>query len=188
MVPYHLLTDAELAALLKAGDHAAFTEIYKRHWKSLYEASYSMLKDSDTSNDLIQEIFLWLWINREKHTTSAFKPYLYAAVKYKVANVIRHGKVKEEFFNRAVAGYTEMATEENSIEVNELKEIITQFTASLPDRARQIFHLSRNEFLTNKEIAEKMGISEKTVENQMNISIRKLKTSLGKMSFWSVFL
>jgi len=66
--------------------------------------------------------------------------------------------------------------------------VITQFIETLPPRAREIFHLSRNEYLTNKEIAERLDISEKTVENQMTISLKKLKVTLGKMSFWSVFL
>lgn len=186
-IPNHI-PDIELASLLKKGDEKAFNEIYKRHWAFLYQSAYTILKDAAACDDIIQEIFVWLWVNREKHLTDAFRPYLHAAVKYKIANLIRHGKVKDNFFARATINASEMTTHDNSMELKELKEIIAQFTASLPHRARMIFHLSRHELLSNKEIAEQLGISEKTVENQMNINLKKLKRSLGKMSFWASFL
>jgi len=187
MLTYANLSDLELISLLKKGDELAFTEIYKRYWEFLYQSCYSILKDGDTCDDIVQEIFVWLWANKEKHITDSFKPYLYAAAKYKIANLIRHGKVKDAFFERSVY-LNKLSSDENEMELKELKEIIAQFTSSLPDRAKMIFHLSRNELLSNKEIAEKLGISEKTVENQMNINLKKLKASLGRLSFWSVFL
>jgi RNA polymerase sigma-70 factor (family 1) len=188
MPGYNELSDKELAALLRAGDGVAFTEIYNRYWEFLYKSGYGILKDSDACDDIVQEIFVWVWLNKEKQFTDSFKPYLHAAVKYKVANTIRHGKVKEAFFARAVENYHEVAVDENSVELHELKGIIKSFSESLPERARMIFQLSRDEFLTNKEIADRLGISEKTVENQMNINLKKLKHSLGKMSFWSILL
>lgn len=178
----------ELLHLLRRSDAAAFTEIYKRYWEFLYKSCFSILKDCDVSDDIVQDIFVWLWSNREKHITDSFKPYLYSAVKYKVANVIRHGKVKEAFFERAVQNYQEADTANNELEIKELKEIIAQFTSTLPERARMIFDLSRNKLLSNKEIAAQLGISEKTVENQMNINLKKLKNSLGRLSFWSVLI
>lgn len=187
MINYSNLSDPELISLLKEGDELAFTEIYKRYWEFLYQSCYSILKDSDTCDDIVQEIFVWLWANKEKHITDSFKPYLYAAAKYKVANLIRHGKVKDAFFERSVY-LNQLSADENVMELKELKEIIAQFTSGLPERARMIFHLSRNELLSNKEIAERLGISEKTVENQMNINLKKLKGSLGRLSFWSVFV
>lgn len=188
MADYYSLSDIQLLHLLRRSDAAAFTEIYKRYWEFLYKSSFSILKDCDISDDIVQDIFVWLWSNREKHLTDSLKPYLYTAVKYKVANVIRHGKVKEIFFEKVVQNYQEAEVDPNNLEVKELKEVIAQFTSNLPERARMIFDLSRNKLLSNKEIAEQLGISEKTVENQMNISLKKLKISLGRMSFWSTLI
>jgi RNA polymerase sigma factor (sigma-70 family) len=58
----------------------------------------------------------------------------------------------------------------------------------LPPRARLIFQLSRNEHLSNREIAEKLGISEKTVENQITIALKKLRIAMGSISVWLFFL
>jgi len=154
MEPRINIDDSRLLALLKDGDHAAFDRIYRQHWEHLYRAAYSILKDNDACDDIVQEIFVWLWTNREKHLTDNLRPYLRAAVKYKIANLIRHGKVKEAFFSRTVAQYQESLQEENSYEVTELKNIIAAFTETLPERAKQVFKLSREQNLSNKEIAD----------------------------------
>jgi RNA polymerase sigma-70 factor (family 1) len=188
MDPLKSLHDQDLLTRLREGDHMAFNEIYERYFATLYSSAYSLLKDADTSDDIVQEIFVWLWCHREQHLTDALKPYLRAAVKYQVAKLVRHGKVKEAFYERTVAAYQPNVPDDQSYELRELQAIIAAFTASLPGRAQEVFRLSREELLTNKEIAARLNISEKTVENQMTINLRKLKLTLGKMSFWSLLL
>lgn len=153
----------------------------------MYQSAYNILKEEDPCLDIVQEVFVWLWNNREKLNVNSLRSYLISAVKYKVANYLRHGKVRQNFFEEVQRFKQDDAFNDTSLELKELKELIGRFTEELPARSRQIFHLSRNEHLSNKEIAEEMGISEKTVENQMTIALRKLRVSLGKMSFWMVF-
>ena len=188
MVLYNTLIDIELNALLRDGDHTAFNEIYERYWQTLYQTAYSLLKDKEGAHDVVQEIFVWLWTNRERHLTDSLQPYLRAAVKYQVAKLVRHEKVKAVFYDRTVASYEPYASDDQNYEVRELQAIITAFTQSLPDKAREIYRLSREELLKNKEIAILLNISEKTVENQMTINLRKLRLALGKMFFWSTLL
>ncbi|ODS83303.1 MAG: hypothetical protein ABS46_06875 [Cytophagaceae bacterium SCN 52-12] len=181
-------TDIELLALLRTGDHDAFTRIYQRYWESLYRSGYAILQDADVCDDIVQDIFVWLWNNREKHITDHLAPYLHAAVRYKVANVIRHGKIRSEYVEQAKANYHKAMEGDHNTELLELQEIIAQFTDRLPTRARQIFRMSREEFLSNREIAKQLGISEKTVENQINLTLNKLRIILGGKYFWSVLL
>ncbi|MDN5287869.1 MAG: polymerase sigma-70 factor [Mucilaginibacter sp.] len=188
MALYDTLTDVELTAFLRDGDHTAFNEIYERYWQTLYQTAYNLLKDNDGAHDVVQEIFVWLWTNRDRQLTDSLQPYLRAAVKYQIAKLVRHGKVKAAFYNRTVANYEPVASSDQNYEVRELQAIIAAFTQSLPDKAREIYRLSREELLTNKEIAIRLNISEKTVENQMTINLRKLRLALGKMSFWSILL
>ena len=188
MALYNKLTDLELIALLREGDHSAFNQIYERYWQTLYQTAYNLLKDNDGAHDVVQEIFVWLWTNRERQHTDSIQPYLRAAIKYQVAKLVRHGKVKAAFYDRTVADYHVTTISDDGYEVRELQYIIAVFTRSLPEKAREIYRLSREELLTNKEIAHRLNISEKTVENQMTINLRKLRLTLGKMSFWSVLL
>lgn len=180
------LTDPELMALLRSGDRSAFDEIYYRYSKSLYQFAFSILKDENECTDAIQDVFVWLWQNREKIQVVSLRGYLCAAVKYKLARVITGSKRRSAIL--AAGPVINEPFVDDSLEIKELKAAIRDFIESLPPRARHIFHLSRNEYLSNREIAAHLGISEKTVENQMTISLKKLRLRLGRLSFWQLFL
>lgn len=182
----NILSDQELTIQLKEGSRAAFNQIYYRYSESLYRYAFNIVKDEDECTDAIQEVFIWLWSNREKVQINALNGYLSAAVKYKLMRVIQQSKRRAEI----LAQRPELSHSfiDNSLEIRELQTVINDFIHTLPPKARQIFELSRNEYLSNKEIAEKMGISTKTVENQMTITLKKLKKNLGAMYFWSPFL
>lgn len=177
-------TDLELQSMLKQDSRAAFEEIYRRYWRNMYEAGLAVLKDADQSRDLVQEIFIKFWEHRQHLEINALKAYLLNAVKYKVANSIRHEKVKEVFFTEAQKVNLAYYYPEDQLELTQLRSFIQQATSALPPKCKEIFFLSRNEQLSNKEIAIRMGISEKTVENQMTIALRKLKKALGNLYFY----
>ncbi len=183
---FHSLTDSDLIALLKSDRSAVFSEIYNRHWETLYQSAFNILKDKDCCLDIVQDVFISLWKNENLNIVS-LRGYLIAAVKYQVANYLRHGKVKQFFFEEVQQSHQHSAFFDTSLEVKELKEIIYHFTNALPERSRLIFKMSRNEHMTNKQISEELGISEKTVENQITIVLRKLRMKLGSKSFLLTF-
>jgi len=179
-------TDQELTALLKQGDREAFNQIYHRYVPYLYQYAFNILKDEDECTDAVQDIFVWLWENRLKINVNVLKGYLISAVKYKLTRVIQGSKRRSEILS--VTPLQQESFIDDSLEVKELKQAIQEFVSMLPERARMIFEMSRHEYLSNKEIAAKLNISEKTVENQMTIVLKKLKSGLGKMSFWSTLI
>lgn len=180
------LSDQELTAQLRAGSHNAFNEIYRRHSEYLYNFAFHIIKDQEECIDAIQDVFIWLWSNREKIHVTSLKGYLCAAVKYKLTRVIQNSKRRTEI----LAGIPEIKNFfiADTVEIKELQTLISAFIETLPPKAKRIFELSRKEYLSNKEIAQKLAISPKTVEKQISISLKKLKENLGKMYFWSVFL
>jgi len=181
-------SDNELLALLNKGDRRAFDAIYNRYWADLYKSAYRLLRDQDACMEILQEIFIWLWEHRDNLIINNLKYYLLSAVKYKTANYIRKEKIRKSFFTEVENIRPEdLAFTEDNVELKELKSIILSFTSELPERARMIFQLSRYEHLSNKEIAERLGISEKTVENQMTTNLRKLRSALGRKSAWLIF-
>jgi RNA polymerase sigma-70 factor (family 1) len=184
----HLNTDAELVELVNTGSEAAFAEIYRRYWNVMYQSGYNVLRDKDAALDIVQDVFVWVWNHRASLRITSLKAYLLCAVKYKIANYIRHEKAFVHVFDELQKFKPEDVYSDCELEVKELKEVILRFTDSLPGRSRTIFDLSRNQHLSNKEIAKQMGISEKTVENQMTITLKKLRISLGKITFWMLFL
>jgi RNA polymerase sigma-70 factor (ECF subfamily) len=183
---YNTYTDEQLVEWLKNGDEEAFTEIYQRYAETLYHFAWNILQEEDECADAVQEVFIWFWENRQKLQVTTLKYYLLAAVKYKLIRTIQNSKRRDQIL--AARPQTTLYYAEETLELQELKAIIDHFTEALPPRAKEIFHLSREEYLTNREIASKLHISEKTVENQITIALKKLRHTLGNLSFWSVFL
>lgn len=183
------LADQEIIALIRADNRAAFNELYNRHWQSLYQMAWNVLKDEEICAEALQEVFVRLWENRSHLQINSLPAYLRAAVKYKVIDVLRKNRDTEKWFVKLEdldAGH--FWFDEDPLELKELKSLIAEQVAGLPERARVIFELSRNEQLSNREIAIKLGISEKTVENQITIAIRKLRSKMKGQFLWLFFL
>lgn len=177
---YTKYSDSELMCLLKKGDHRAFDEIYERYWDVLLCSAVNVLKDRDACLDVLQEVLTWVWVNRARLEIRCIKAYLLTAVKFQIANYIRKEKVRQRYLDAAGELNTESFYEVDELEFKELRKMIVAFTESLPERCREVFHLSRNEHLSNKAIAEKLGITEKTVEVQITIALKKLRINMGK--------
>jgi RNA polymerase sigma-70 factor (ECF subfamily) len=173
-------TDQELISLLSTGNKDAFDILYKRHWADLYKFAFFILRDKDACKDIVQDVFVWVWEHKQGLEIQFPKSYLKSAVKFKIANYIRSGNIRESFFEEA-AKYdysTSMPGAEEFAELRELNNIIQQAILDLPLRCKEIFMLSREANLSNREIAEKLGISVKTVENQITIALHRLRNNV----------
>lgn len=187
MTDYSSHNDADLMALL-VEDSAAFTEFYDRYWSILYRAAYNVLRDKQASLDVVQEVFIWFWENSLQINVVSVKAYLLVAVKYKVANSIRNGKVRDSFYERLSNTRLKEYYVDEELEVKELQLMIANSVSQLPEKCKVVFNLSRHEHLSHKEISIKLGISEKTVKNQINKALKRLKIDLGRLSiFLSLF-
>ncbi|TCC97172.1 RNA polymerase sigma-70 factor [Pedobacter hiemivivus] len=185
-----LKTESEeiLLQMIKKGDYLAFEELYSRHFQTVYAMAYNILRDPQQSKDIVQDIFVWFWEHREQWNLTSCRGYLLTAVKFKTANYFRENKVKEVFF--AGLSKQQMASEDNSVlmEVRQLNDLILSLTTELPERCQEIFRLSRFNQLSNREIAVKLGITEKTVEAHITSALKKLKEKLGKGHIFLYFL
>jgi RNA polymerase sigma-70 factor (family 1) len=179
-----LYDDQELLSMLKADDDAALKEIYDLYWKGLYLSAFSIIRDAGPCEDIVQDVLLQLWLRRATVTITALKPYLFTAVRYKVLSYIRSANHRKVFIEPGewdnLAGMEEGKDRLHEWDINYL---LDQGIAALPERCKEVFLLSRKEHLTNKEIAAKMGISIKTVEAQITIALRQLRTNMGEVLF-----
>nr|WP_121271787.1 RNA polymerase sigma-70 factor [Pedobacter schmidteae] len=176
-------TEEKLLLQIRSGNYQAFQELYDRHFDMLYGVAYNILREHSEAEDIIQDIFIWFWEHRSQWQLTSCKGYLLTAVKFKTASYFRKNKSREDFYKKLALQTSAELDASIELEIRQLKTLIQQSTSELPARCRQIFTLSRFEHLNNKEIAEKMGISEKTVEAQITIAIRKLRKNLGKASY-----
>lgn len=181
MTNFKEATDHDLLALLQKDELEAFQEIYKRYWKKLYGAAYKRLKSKDLSEEVVQELFVSLWLKRQKlslHTS--LNSYLYSSVSHYIIDSYRKELVKQKYRESFKNSYVES---ENSTEelynLKELSQTIETEILLLPDKCRSVFELSRKENKSNREIALHLGISEKTVENHITKALKRLRLSLG---------
>lgn len=179
-------TEAELLTLVKQGSYAAFTEVYSRHWDVLFGSAYNILRDRDACMDLVQDIFVWFWENRQQWELSSSRGYLLTAVKFKTANYIRNARSRGIVIRELAVRETDH-NESQALEVKQLEAFIKNISDHLPDCCREIFQLSRYDYLSNKEIAVKLEISEKTVESQITIALKRLREKLRLSHMASLF-
>jgi len=190
MTKYKALIDSELAVLFQQQDRKAFEEIYRRYWHPLFLHAYHILDDEDESQDIIQDIFISFWNKPptdQIHTS--LKSYLYVMVRNKVLNHIRKNKINANFIQLLSTKLTEK--DFNTVQDIELKELAVLIDSEidlLPPRMKQVFEMSRKEFLTHKEIAERLGTSEETVKKQITNSLKLLRVKFDQHLFLAALL
>jgi RNA polymerase sigma-70 factor, ECF subfamily len=175
--------------LLAKKDELAFEQVFKTHFKSLHGYAMTILKDENTAEEMVQNVFFKLWERAEALTiTGSIAAYLYRAVHNESLNFIKHQKVKRT--HQAHTLY-QMRNEADIVTKTGLKELEKQLHKAmneLPEQCRTIFQLSRFEELKYREIADQLDISVKTVENQMGKALRLLRVKLVDFLPFTIFL
>lgn len=177
-------TDQQLLDCLKSGDQLAFAEIYKRYWKVMYFHALKMLGDEDDAKDLVQELFAAIWTKRRDIPfNSNLSGYLYITIRNKIINLVQQKKVRRDYVG-SLAVFTE-ETSNGTVEHLDEKElliIVEKEIQNLPVKMRQVFELSRKQYLSHKEIASELNISDKTVKKQIGYAIRLIKLKLDVLT------
>lgn len=165
---------------LKQYDDEAFEQLFKAHYKALHAYANMILKDLELAEELVQNLFLRFWEKRELlNVQTSIKAYLYKCIYNDSLNYLKHERIKEkyqDFAQHAMDHLSESAAAK--AELNELQQQLGVALNELPEQCRTIFQLSRFEELKYREIAEQLGISIKTVENQMGKALRILRIKL----------
>lgn len=170
-----------------------FEMLFKEHYENLCSYAYLFLKDTDTSEDAVQEVFYKLWKSRDKISIdTSIKSYLFRAVRNSCMNVIEHLKVKEGYRDSTAQGLEgDQHTSVDQSIVNELEQKIKETIDLLPSERRKVFMMSRYEGLKYREIAKELNISVKTVENQMYQALIFMREHLKEylpLILWLIFL
>jgi RNA polymerase sigma-70 factor (ECF subfamily) len=169
----------EILEKLQSDDQAVLKSLFQEHYLSVCKGIYRFVKDKSTTEDIAQDVFIKFWEKRKQlNITSSVVAYLHRMGTNEAISYLRRRKhfeseevIEYSVPNNLVSGESEMLQ-------SELQENVTDAINSLPPKCRAIFQLSRFEDLTYKEIAAKLDISVKTVENQMGKALRVLRGKL----------
>ncbi|MBT28862.1 MAG: RNA polymerase sigma-70 factor [Thalassobius sp.] len=179
---YHNSSDQDLFDEIKRGDQQAFNELFNRYWKSLYAFSFSTFQDSNLSEDATQEVFTSLWEKRQKLIIQNIRAYLFQAVKFQIAANIRKSRFTDLHI-KTIDKINYIRDVEEQMNYQELDKKLENTLQELPERCREIFYMSRFEHLSNQEIADKLNISKRTVENQISRALQKVSSSIETSYF-----
>jgi len=174
-------TDPEIVSAIRQGDEAAFERTFRKYYDRLCNYANSLLKEEDEAEEVVQTVFLTIWEKRtELEITLSLKSYLYRAVHNHCLNRFKHASVREahreytqNFLPQAYESVTEV------IHASELEERIEAAVSSLPEQCQIAFRMSRFEEMKYQEIADQLGISIKTVENQIGKALKILRSALA---------
>jgi RNA polymerase sigma-70 factor (family 1) len=161
-------------------DEATFKQMYLRYWEKVYAVCYNNIRHTEVSKGMVQEIFKSLWERREQlEIDTSIERYLMRSAKFKVFEYLRNVKSRREHTARALSGYcnAEHCTE-NDIMFNSLKCKVDLLVDTLPCRCRNVYKMSRDQGLSNKEIASALLISERAVEYHISRALSTLRLNL----------
>ena len=170
----------EVTATLGRTDEKVFEQVFKTHFKALHSYAYTILKDDVIAEEMVQNVFFKLWEKKEQlDVQTSLKAYLYKAVYHESLNYLKHQKVKSvhQAYAMHSTDHTSNLAEKKLLQ-GELENKLQMAMNDLPEQCRTIFQLSRFEELKYREIADTLGLSIKTVENQMGKALKILRSKL----------
>lgn len=169
-------------------DRGSFEAVFRQFFPALMTFARKYLQDEDSAREVVHIVMINLWEKREAIDASeSLKPYLFKAVHNRCLNVMRD---RRKFSEELVTEPLSDRDVQEQMELMELDAKINQVIDSLPERCKEVFEMNRFEGKRYKEIAEALGISVKTVENQMSKALKILRDQLASyltVLFW-VFL
>ena len=171
-----------LLLALQNGDAEAFTAIYRAYWYDMFLVANRKLRNKEAAEEIVQDIFLRLWRERDTQRIENLNYYLFAAVRYEVIDYIRTKGRSFEYLDYygTVDSIGDFNTE-NQLALDDLLRVIDECLHILPEKTREIFRLHKLEYWPVSRIAARFGLSEKAVEYHLTKSVRLVRTHLKEV-------
>lgn len=172
------IEEKHLEALYK-GNQQAFEVLFLHYQPKVVYFLAGFIKDNELARDMAQDIFLSIWNNREKlPEIKSFKAYLFKMAKNAVCNYYDHLIVSEKYIAELLNYSSKAETTEELIFVNQLQSLIDAAVEKMPPQRKQIYTMSRVQGISNTEIANKLNINKRTVENHLTAALADLRKTI----------
>ena len=175
-----MIGDTEIIRRIRQGDVGQFESLFRSSYVSLVRYARTLMKDQDTSEEIVQDLFFRLWQNKEKiNIESSLNGYLFRSVHNRCLHYIDHNRVVQHHAEEM--SYLSPESPESPSDVLHYKELQAKIAAileRLPERCGKIFYMNRFEGLKYTEIAEKLSVSIKTVESNMGRALKEFRKEL----------
>lgn len=176
---YAIMKDKEIIEKVKLGDSVAFALLYDQYWLKVYNFTQLYITSSFDVSEIVQDVFVKVWEYRESFDKSQnFDGFLFITTRNIIFNYTRKHFNELNFKMTALRGIENSYSIEEELDAADLKKYIDELIAQLPPQRQRIFRMSREEHLSNREIAERCAISEKAIERQITLALKFIKENL----------
>ncbi len=174
----------DLVLQVKLGNDAAFRELFFKYYHKIFYFAQGFLKVKEDAEEVVHDVFIQVWDNRKKLDPSkSFEGYVRTVTRNLVYNLLKKKSYHQLYLDYKKTQKVDLRSQiEEQIYFEELEKLSREAYDNLPSRRKEIFRLSREEGLTHKEIAEKLGISINTVKDQMTKALIDIRNYISKCS------
>lgn len=178
------INDGDLARRIKYGEKSAYQKLFERYAPKIFHFSLSYLKNNADAEELVQDVFLKIWEKREiLDGTQNIKAYIFKIAVNTIYDFIRRKNIEKSFNDFARVNFNKSSnTTWDTVIFEEMQATLDELISQMPEQRRRVFYLSKRKGLTNNEIAQKLNLSKRTVENQLYRAINFLKEHLKNES------
>jgi RNA polymerase sigma-70 factor, ECF subfamily len=167
---------------LQQSNVIAFNELFKLHYQQVFNFSYHILNSKEDAEEIVQTVFIAVWENRVLiDPDRSFSTYIFSIARHHIYNTLKKRVFKKAYLENLSTEPESDSSTENEITCRELQLVFERIIETLPAKRREIFRLSREEGLTYKQIAERTGVSENTVDTQIRKSLHYIRSAFNKL-------
>ena len=172
-----LHNERELLLLMAKGDEKAFRLLFNHYWNHIYSIAFAFTKSMVLSEEIVQDVFLKIWLKRELLTPiKNFKGYLFTVARNHIYNELRKKSCEQSFVEHLEEYFIEISSiPEQQLFLKEAQSLIDEAVSQLPMQQRTVYELSRKDGLDHAQIADKLGISKLTVKSHMNKALHMIR-------------
>ncbi|WP_294482300.1 RNA polymerase sigma-70 factor [uncultured Bacteroides sp.] len=173
------MNEKEILSEVKVGNSIAFEKLYDSYWQKVYDFTKLYITSSSEISEVVQDVFVKVWESRDTFDeTRNFDGFLFITTRNIIFNYTRKHFNELNFKMTVLKGLENTYEIEEELEAEDLKNYIDQLISQLPPQRQRIFKMSREENLTNLEIAERCAVSEKAIERQITLALKFIKDNL----------
>lgn len=172
-----LYNEKELLVQIAEGDENAFCQLFNHYWNHIYSVAFSLTKSAVISEEIVQDVFVKIWLNKEKLTSvTKFDAYLFTMARNHIYNELRKKTLEQPFVEHLEQYFLQsFSLPDQEMSFKETNQLINKLVEQLPSQQRVIFRLSRYEGFSHNKIAEELGISALTVKSHMTKALRFIR-------------
>lgn len=180
--------DIETVKALQHGDHKAFEDIFLTYFDKVKYFLNGLLRSESDAEELAQDIFVNLWVNRQIiDPQKSLSTFIYTIARNTALNYLKHKSVEEAFINNCEDVSLEGADSSDEILfAKEINLLIEMTVCRMPIQRKRIYQMSRNNGCSNDDIARKLGLSKKTVENQLSLALQEIRRVVSAMHIFFI--